>query len=140
MILAKLNHEELDMAPVREFVGPVVSTKTGPVRLGKPLINVPEAFVALEDFMPGTEFHWSFHYNEVHLILQGKAEISYTLPANPDKIMKMVAGKDDTYLCPCGMRATWKVISQEPYRHYCVIMPRYYYEKWQRDLVREEKG
>ena len=138
MIFNKLNLEELDKLPYTEFGGPIVGTKSGPGRLIT-AINVPEAWVGVEDFEPGTELRWSFHYNEVHLILEGKAEISYTLAANPDKIFKAVAEKGDTYLIPCGARVTWKVVSKEPFRHYFIIAPRYYYEKWQRDLAREEK-
>lgn len=138
MAIARLDYEKLDKTPIVEYGGPIVGTKSGPSRLAV-LISLPEAEVGLEDFLPGPEFHWSFHYDEVHLILEGKAEITYTLPANPSKILKMVAEKGDTYLCPRGMRATWKVVSKEPFRKFCVIMPRYYYEKWQRDLCREEK-
>jgi len=138
MIFAKLDTDEMDKLEVIEFGGPIPGTKSGPARL-KTLINVPEAWVGVEDFMPGTEFHWSFHYNEVHLVLEGKAELTYTLAANPNRIFKAVASKGDTYLIPCGARVTWKVVSDEPFRHYFAIQPRYYYEKWQRDLVREEK-
>ena len=138
MIFAKFNAEELDKSPVVEYGGPTVGTKSGPTKLST-LINVPEAWIGVEDFLPGTEMRWAFHYNEVQLILEGKAEISYTLGTNPNKIFKAVAEKGDTYLIPCGAKVTFKVISEEPYRHYFVIMPRYHYEKWQRDAVRDEK-
>ncbi len=138
MIFGKLNFEELDKSPIIEFGGPKVGTSAGPVKLGM-CINVPEAQVGVEDFPPGTELDWAFHYNEVHLILEGKAEITYTLGADSNKIFKAVAEKGDTYLIPCGARAHWKVISKEPYRHYWVIMPRYKYEKWQRDAVKDKK-
>ena len=138
MIFGKLNLEEMDKGPIVEFGGPKVGTSAGPFRLST-CINVPEAWVGVEDFLPGKEADWAFHYNEIHLVLEGKAEITYTLAANSSKIFKAVAEKGDTYLIPCGARANWKVTSKEPFRHYFVIMPRYYYEKWQRDAVREEK-
>ena len=140
MIFGKVNLEELDKSAIIEFGGPKVGTSAGPFRI-QTCVNVPEAWVVVEDFMPGQEADWAFHYNEVHLILDGKAEITYTLPADGStKIFKAVAEKGDTYLIPCGARVHWKVVSKEPYRHYCVIMPRYSYEKWQRDAVKEEKS
>ena len=139
MIFAKLNPDELDKSPVMEFGGPTVGTKSGPLKLVS-LINVPEAWIGIEDFLPGTKHSWSYHYNEVQLVLEGTAEISYTLAANPSKIFKAVAEKGDTYLIPCGARVTFNVTSKEPFRHYWVIMPRVPYEKWQRDAVREEKS
>lgn len=138
MIFTKLDADKMDKRELIEFGGPIPGTKSGPARL-KTAINVPEAWVGVEDFLPRSEFHWSFHYNEVHLVLQGKAEITYTLAANPDRVFTAVAEKGDTYLIPCGARVTWKVTSEEPFRHYFVIMPRYQYEKWQRDAAREEK-
>ena len=120
MIFAKVDSKVMDNGKVVEFGGPKVGTKSGPCVLNT-LINIPEAWVGVEDFMPMKEFHWAFHYNEVHLVLDGKAEISYTLAANPDKIINAVAEKGDTYFIPCGARVSWKVISKEPFRHYFAI-------------------
>ena len=138
MIFGRLDSQKLERTPIVEFGGPSVSTSAGPVRFTT-LVNVPEAWIGLEDFLPGTEHRWAYHYNEVQLVLGGKAEITYTLGADPNKVFQAVAQKGDTYLIPCGTRAIFKVVSDEPYRHYWVIMPRYHYEKWQRDAVREEK-
>ena len=138
MIISKLNAEGLDKAPVIEYGSPLVGTTSGPTKLNM-VINVPEAQVGVEDFLPGEEMHWAFFYNEVHLILEGKAEVTYTLPANPNKVFKAVVEKGDTCLIVCGTRATWKVISKETFRHYFVIMHRYHFEKWQRNAVKEEK-
>ena len=136
MIFGKINLEVLDKSPIIEFGGPKVGTSAGPVKVIS-LINTPEARAGLEDFLPGTEMHWTYHYDEVQLVLEGKAKITYTLAADGNqKVFKAVAEKDDTYLLPSGARVTFKVISKEPFRHYFVIMPRYYYEKWQRDAVR----
>ena len=103
MIFGKVDHEAMDNSPIVEFGGPKVGTSAGPFRL-QTCINVPEAWVVVEDFMPGEEADWAFHYNEVHLILEGKAEITYTLGADSNKIFKAVAEKGDTYLIPCGAR------------------------------------
>jgi mannose-6-phosphate isomerase-like protein (cupin superfamily) len=138
MVFAKINTEELDKAPVIEFGGPIVGTKSGPLKLVS-LINVPEAWIGIEDFIPGTKHSWAYHYNEVQLVLEGKAEIIYTLAANPNRIFKATVAKGDTYIIPTGARVTFHVISKEPFRHYWVIMPRFPYEKWQRDAVKEER-
>jgi hypothetical protein len=47
------------------------------------------------------------------------------------------ARKGDTYLILNGTRATFRVTSEVPYLHACVIMPRYHLDKW---LLREEYG
>lgn len=119
---------EMDKVPAYEFGGPIVGTKEK-MALYR-LLNAPAATVSVEDFFPGSDCRWAFHHNEVHLILSGSAEITYTLPPSYNTIRNTVAKKGDVYVILQGSRVTFKVTSDEPYRHFCVIMPRYHYEKW----------
>jgi mannose-6-phosphate isomerase-like protein (cupin superfamily) len=119
---------EMDGVEIIEIGSPIVGGKEK-LKL-KRLINDPAATVSLEDFLPGEELNWAFWHDEVHLVISGKAEIHYTLPPSHNRIRKKITGRGDTYLILNGSRVKFKVISREPYRHYCVIMPRYHYEKW----------
>ena len=130
MIFSKENVFTVDMdkiAPI-QLGGPQVGTKETVVL--KRLVSDPAGTCSLEDFPAGTECNWAFWHDEVHLVISGSAEITYTLPPSHNNMRKQTTKKGDTYLILNGTRATFKVTSKEPYRHYCVIMPRYRYEKW----------
>jgi hypothetical protein len=83
----------------------------------------PEGIIDVECFGPGEIFRCPFFHTEVHYILAGKAEVTYTMPVLHNEKKKMVAEAGDAYLIPCGAHVEWKVISNEPYRHLSVIMP-----------------
>lgn len=133
MIIANVNPEDLTGEKVQEFGGPIVGNVER-FRL-KALINVPQALVGIEDFLPGSVVHWAFWHDEVQYIIQGQAEITYTLPPNHRKVNTIVVGKGQTYLVLNGTRATFKILSKEPYTHLFVVMPRYNYDRW---LLKEE--
>ena len=96
------------------------------------VIGDPSGIVSVEDFLPHSEISSAFRYDELHLILSGKAEMKYTLPPYFRKILTAEAGPGDVYMILNGSRVTWKVTSDEPYRHFCVMMPRPYLERWLR--------
>ena len=121
-------YQEMEKLEIIELGGSVVGEKEK-VRLRR-LINDPAGTVSVEDFLPGSEMRWAFWHDEIHFVLSGRAEISYTLPPSHTNIRKRITEQGDTYLILNGSRLTFKVLSNEPYRHLCVIMPRYHYEKW----------
>jgi len=83
----------------------------------------PEGIIDVEYFGAGETFRCPFFHAEAHYVLGGKAEITYTLPVLHNEKKKMIAEAGDAYLIPCGAHVEWKVISDEPYRHLCVMMP-----------------
>ena len=136
MIVADVNPADLENIEPIVCGGPIVGTTTRfPLKV---LINDPRATIGIEDFLPGETIHWSFYHNEVQYILQGEAEITYTLVPNHDKVNTIRIGKGQTCLILNGTRATFKVLSKEPFTHLFVIMPRYEMERWL--LKREYDG
>ena len=50
----------------------------------------------------------------------------------PLKRGRELFGTGDAYLIPDGARATFRIVSDEPYLHVCVIMPRFEFSKEER--------
>jgi hypothetical protein len=121
---ALLDSEEL------VFGGPVVgSEERFKVRW---LVNDRRGSIAYESFAPGSTVNWAFWHDEVHVIMGGEAEIAYTLAPNHRKQVRRTFRKGDTYLITNGARLRFRVISDDPYLHVCVIMPRFEYSKDER--------
>lgn len=88
------------------------------------MIWKPEAWVCLEDFPAGQTVRWAFWFDEVHYIFEGKAELTYLLPATRFSIeKKMIVEKGDAYVIPKGSECIWKVDPSGPLKHLCVLMP-----------------
>ena len=127
MIVADVNPADLKGLKM-EFGGPIVGTVANfPL---KPLLNVPQALIGIEDFLPGSTNHWAFWHDEAQYILQGEAEVTYTLVPDHRKVNTIRIKAGQTYLIISGTRATFRVLSKEPYTHLFVIMPRYNYDRW----------
>lgn len=130
MIGARLDDEALLASEELTFGGPTVG---GEERFKVQfLVNDPRATIAYESFEAGSTVNWSFWHDEVHVITRGQAEVTYTLGPNHRKQVTKVFGEGDTYLIPNGARVRFRVISDEPYLHVCVIMPRFEYSKDER--------
>lgn len=83
-----------------------------------------EAVAALENFPAGKTTHWVFWVDEVQYILEGKAEVTYTLAATRFTVeKKMTVEKGDVYVIPKGTDIYWKVDPSGPLVKLCVIMP-----------------
>ncbi len=88
------------------------------------MIWKPEAWVVLENFPAGQTVRWVYWYDEIHYILEGKAELYYQLPATRFSVeKKMIVEKGDAYLIPKGAEFVFKVDPSGPLKHFCVIMP-----------------
>ena len=81
--------------------------------------------VSIEDFGAGETITWVFpHDTQVHYILRGKAEVTYTLEStNHTDKKKMIVEEGDVYIIPRGARVTWKVSPGGPLRKMCVYIP-----------------
>jgi len=130
MIGARLDDAALLASEVLTFGGPVVgSEEKFQVQF---LVNDRRATIAYESFAPGEVVNWAFWHDEVHVITRGEAEVTYTLAPNHRKQVTKTFRTGDTYLIPNGARAQFRVTSDEPYLHVCVIMPRFEYSKDER--------
>jgi len=99
-----------------------IETVVGPLHM-KRLIKEPACNMVIEDFEPGQEITWWFWHDEIHYIIKGKAEVTYSLPGLHLKKERATIEAGDAYLIYRGERITWKVVSKEPYRKFCVVMP-----------------
>lgn len=83
------------------------------------------ATVSMEDFGPGETFFWAFPLdNEVHIILKGKADVTYSLEGtNHTEEKKMTIQEGDAYIIPRGARMTWKVDPGGPLVKLCITIP-----------------
>ena len=94
------------------------------------LVNDPAGTIGLESFAPKDTVNWAFFHSEVHMVVRGEAEITYTLPPNHQNPKTITARAGMAYLILNGSRVRFRVTSTEPYVHACVMMPRYHLEKY----------
>jgi len=80
---------------------------------------------SVTEFSPGEPWSWVFQCDELHYILQGRAEMTYSLGGTfhtERKTMKIEEG--DIYIIPLGARIEWKIDPKDgPLRALNVIMP-----------------
>ena len=130
MLIADINPDDLKGVEPLICGGPIVGTTSRfPIKV---LVNDSRATIGIEDFLPGDTVHWSFFHDEVQYILQGEAEVTYTLIPNHDKVNTVRIKKGQAYLILNGTRATFRVLSKEPYTHLWVVMPRFELDRWLR--------
>jgi mannose-6-phosphate isomerase-like protein (cupin superfamily) len=86
-------------------------------------VDSPAVQVNLEDFYKGQDIPWTLAHDEVHTVISGECEIEFHEPP-----LMLVSGKvtvkaGDCYYMPRGCRVVWRVLSDEPFRHYCICFP-----------------
>ena len=89
-----------------------------------PGISCRGGAVNQENFPAGKTTHFVFWYDEVQYILDGKAELTYTLWQNRFTVeKKMTVEKGDIYIIPKGADIHFKVDPSGPLKKLCVMMP-----------------
>lgn len=127
---ATLDDEALEASEELAFGGPIVGTEERfKVQF---VLNDPRATIAYESFAAGSTVNWAFWHDEVHVVTKGEARVQYTLAPNHRKVVTKTFQAGDTYLIPDGARVRFEIVSDEPYVHVCVIMPRF-------ELSRDER-
>ena len=130
MKAVRLDEEALLSSPPQVFGGPIVGqSERFQVQF---LLNDRRATLALESFAPRSTVNWSFWHDEVHHVTRGTATATYTLPPNHRKQVTKTFRAGDAYLIPNGTRVRFE-IGDEPYVHFCVIMPRFPYDQDERN-------
>lgn len=130
MIGAHLDDAALLASDELTFGGPVVGTEERfQVQF---LVNDRRATIAYESFAAGSTVNWAFWHDEVHVVTGGEAEVTYTLGPNHRKQVVKRFGAGDAYLIPNGARVRFDIVSEGPYLHVCVIMPRFEFSKDER--------
>lgn len=78
----------------------------------------------VEDIPAGTELFWFMAKDEIHHVVKGEADITYSLAGTSHTEKKnahLSAG--DWYIAPNGARITWKVTSPGPLRLMWLTLP-----------------
>ena len=92
----------------------------------KRLVKQPAGHITMEDFRPGVTFSWYFWHEEVHYIVKGKAEMTFSEPPLHKNKTTAAIEAGDIYLIRRGEYVTWKIEAKEPLRHLCIVMPAVY--------------
>ena len=78
----------------------------------------------VEELAPGTELFWFFPKDEIHHVLKGEADITYSLAGTSHTEKKNAhLTPGDWFIAPAGARITWNVISPGPFRYLWLTMP-----------------
>lgn len=113
-----IDHAALDAAPLLEIpFNPGVHIR------GYSAINQPNCQVIIEDFLPGTEFEWTFVHDEMQYAISGEMEVEVSLPPLYSETIKTRIVPGTVYTYPLGARKKLKVVSDVPFRHICFCPP-----------------
>lgn len=113
-----IDHAALDGAPLLEIpFNPGVHIR------GYSAINQPNCQVIIEDFLPGTEFEWTFVHDEMQYAISGEMEVEVSLPPLYSETIKTRITPGTVYTYPLGARKKLKVVSDVPFRHICFCPP-----------------
>lgn len=104
----------VEVAPASRDLGVSVAWKM--------LLERPGGFIIFEDFGHGETRRYGFAQDEIHIVVKGKAEVTWNQP--PFKFEEKTVTLEAGDLCFINRweHLTWKVI-EEPYRHLCILMP-----------------
>jgi quercetin dioxygenase-like cupin family protein len=113
-----IDHAAMDRAPLFDLpFNPGVKIR------GYSAINQPNCQVIIEDFLPGSEFWWTFGHDEFQVALSGEMEVEVYLPPLYSEIIKRTIRAGDIFTYPVGARKHVKVTSTVPFRHICFCPP-----------------
>ena len=88
------------------------------------LLWKPEALCHLQSFHAGKTTRYIFWHTEVQFVVEGKAQLSYSLPITRFSVEKtMTVEKWDAYVIPCGADIKFEVDPSGPLYTFCVAMP-----------------
>lgn len=113
-----IDNAALDAAPLFDLpFNPGVKIR------GYSAINQPNCQVIIEDFLPGSEFWWTFAHDEFQVALTGEMEVEVYLPPLYTEVIRRTIRAGDIFTYPVGARKHVKVTSSVPFRHICFCPP-----------------
>ena len=108
------NREDVDFTKVETTVGNIYM---------KRLLREPAGHLTLEEFRPGEDVAWPFWHHEVHVIVSGRAELTVASPPALKTNETFLTEAGDAYMIHRGDVIRFRVMSDEPYRHLCIVIP-----------------
>jgi len=119
--IPKLSINMADLGPERVINMPMLGKVIHFPEVG---IRTRNAVVAFEEFEAGNTLKFCEAQNGVAIVIQGKAEISYSLPGTHwTEVRTMTVAAGDAYVIPKGGQMVWKVDPSSRYRHLWVSIP-----------------
>jgi ethanolamine utilization protein EutQ (cupin superfamily) len=87
------------------------------------LMDEPAMQVVLEDWFKDNDIEWVYFVDAFHVVVSGRAEITcWNAPDWPEP-RTVIAEPGMMYLAPRGSHVTWRVLSDEPFRHVVLDIP-----------------
>ena len=78
----------------------------------------------VEEFGAGDTIFWFFPHDEMHYVLKGEADLTYTLASTSHTVQKTAhVSAGEFYVVPTGARVTWKVPPAGPFKIFWITMP-----------------
>jgi hypothetical protein len=87
------------------------------------LMNEPAMQVVLEDWFKDNDIEWVYFVDAFHVVLSGRAEITYWNPPDWPEARTIIAEPGMMYLTPRGAHVKWRILSDEPFRHVVLDIP-----------------
>ena len=116
--LYNINPEDIENAPLQ----PYPFCEPSKFRI-MTVIDEPAAQIVYEDWYKDNDTQWSAWTDEIHFVLQGKAEITIWEPPDLANKITAIAEAPCVYLIPIGARIQWHILSDEPFRHIVADIP-----------------
>ena len=86
--------------------------------------NTANCCAEIEDFPAGSGFFWFFPYDEMHYVVDGEADLTYSLGATSHTLVKKAhIAPGDWYIAPMASRVTWNVSPKGRLRIMSVVLP-----------------
>ena len=88
-------------------------------------LNYANAYVSMERIAAGSVRQWYFPYDsEFHYILQGKAEMTYSLDGSDHTQLKTMSIEEgDVFIIPRGARIKWKMSDDMDMVRLIILIP-----------------
>jgi quercetin dioxygenase-like cupin family protein len=77
----------------------------------------------VEDWLKGNDIEWTYWVDSLFFVVSGSAEVEIWQPPNWVTKTTKVVERGSVFLCPRGARASFKTLSDEPFRHIVVDIP-----------------
>lgn len=114
----KIDEAALEGAPLLEL-----PFSPGVMIRGYSAINQPNCQIIIEDFLPGTEFWWTFAHDEFQYCISGEMELEVYLPPLYSEVVRTRITAGTIYTYPVGARKHVKIVGDQPFRHICICPP-----------------
>ena len=116
--IANVDLDKLDAAPLEPFP----TNPSSHFRWGI-LFSEHACQAVVEDWFKDNDIEWTYWVDAIFYVFSGECEITLWQPPNWVEKRVVTARPGDVFLCPRGARVTFRVLSDEPFRHLVFDVP-----------------